>query len=289
VGDSSRRLTQKAALVQAATAALEPLAGLFVELGVSSPEAESLLRSVMVHGVHRRELTEGKRANLSRIALLTGVHRNDVKRILECPPGIDADREATRHRANRVLAGWHDDPDYQGKGDAPCVLTVQGRRPSFWGLAERYAPHVYPGLILDELVRVGVVKRLPQERLAVKARVYRETDVTISQIKDLGQRARDLLDTLSYNLRNADRTRPCETALSLDVDEQWLPVLRNTWRKRMEAFIQSVSEDINSERVRASSAARRKRIGITVYAFEDSTAQEGKDEAAKAAPRRRRK
>src|SRR5262245_58042312 len=104
----SMKNAPKAAVARAAMAAFEPLADLFVELGVSSPEAESLLRSVLVHGVLRRELEAGKRANHSRIALLTGVHRNEVKRILSAPPRIDPERETSRHRANRILAAWHE-------------------------------------------------------------------------------------------------------------------------------------------------------------------------------------
>src|SRR5688572_30451079 len=93
--DKPMQNPRKAAVATAAMAAFEPLASLLVEHGISTPEAESLLRSVIVHAVYRRESNGGGgKVSLSRIALLTGVHRNEVKRILSVPPRIDPEREA---------------------------------------------------------------------------------------------------------------------------------------------------------------------------------------------------
>jgi Family of unknown function (DUF6502) len=274
-------------------AALEPLAGLFVELGISSPEAESLLRSLLVHSVHRRELERSaKRVNLSKIALLTGIHRNEVKRILASPPGIDPGREAQRHRANRVLSGWHDDPDYQNEKGSPLVLPIEDSRRgqlSFRTLAEHYAPGVYPGLILDELIRVGVVEAVGEQQVKVRARTYREKDVKVQELEELGQRARDLLETLVHNLNHPASSRPCETAIALDVDEQWVAVLRNAWRKPINTLISAANEDINSRRVRVGKGDKKVRVGITAFFFEGPTSEGVTDDTAKKKRTRRHK
>src|ERR1700722_1114997 len=150
------RNARKAAVARAAMAAFAPLGNLFVELGVSCPEAESLLRSVLVHGAFSRERGTGEKAvSLSRIALLTGVHRNEVKRILSQPPGIDPSREVRRHRGNRILGAWYTDPDYTDTEGDPKDLEIQSERRravTFWSLVEKYAPGVWPRLILDELI-----------------------------------------------------------------------------------------------------------------------------------------
>jgi hypothetical protein len=90
----------KAALARAAMSAVEPLVELFLELGITSPEAESLLRSVFVHKArHWLAKSAGAPGSPSdvRVSLVTGVHRNFVRKILEEPPGIAAAREQKGH------------------------------------------------------------------------------------------------------------------------------------------------------------------------------------------------
>ena len=273
------RNARKAAVARAAMAAFAPLGNLFVELGVSCPEAESLLRSVLVHGAFSRERgTEEKSVSLSRIALLTGVHRNEVKRILAAPPGIDPSREVRRHRGNRILSAWYSDPDYTNPDGEPKELDVQSERRrsvSFWSLVAQYAPGVWPRLILDELVRVGAVEKTPDERLKVKMQSYGVTGVEIEAIEDLGNRAKDLLETLIFNLQNPGSPRMCETVLTLDADPKWLPVLRSTIRRRTQTLLTGLDPELNSPRTsRKIRSDPSVRIGLTVFSFEGPAAEE---------------
>jgi Family of unknown function (DUF6502) len=267
---------RKAAITRAAMAMFEPLGRLFVELGVSSPEAESLLRSVLVHAAFRRESGgNGKRVNLSRIALLAGVHRNEVKRILSAPPRIDPAREARQHRANRILSGWYTDPDYIDAEGQPKDLNVKSKSrkaESFWALVNRYAPGVWPRLVLKEFIRIGAVQELPNQRLKVRMHSYGVVGPHAGAIDELGRRARDLLETLVHNLINPDQSRICATALALDVDPKWLPVLRNMLGRRTRAFLSATDTDLNSQRVqRTANSTAKARLGITIFSFEGLT------------------
>ncbi|MGH8142175.1 MAG: hypothetical protein ACREU2_06635, partial [Steroidobacteraceae bacterium] len=90
-------------------AAIEPLVELFLELGVTSPEAESLLRSLFVHKsrVWLSRQSGGEDPSDVRVALVTGVHRNFVSRLLAEPPKISATRARKGHRAARLLRAWY--------------------------------------------------------------------------------------------------------------------------------------------------------------------------------------
>lgn len=264
---------EKAAITGAFTAALEPLAALMIEHGISTPEAESLLRSVIVHGVHRSErAADPDKVSLSRVALLTGVHRNEVKRILSTPPRIDPEREARRHRANRILTAWHQDPDYISAKGQPINLPVKSQNrktPNFWTLVERYAPGVWPGLILNELIRVGAVEHCEDSKLKINTRSYSVIGLKTEAIEELGHRARDLANTLVHNLKTQSAPRVCETAVMVDVDPKWIPVLRTKLQRRAKTFIAAVAEDLQSQRVQREDHTPPARIGITVYSFED--------------------
>jgi Family of unknown function (DUF6502) len=281
----------KAAVARAAMALFEPLAHLFVEFGMTSPEAESLLRSVLVHAVASRT-DRDKPMTQSRTALLSGVHRNEVRRILDAPPGIDPGREMRRHRANRILAAWHDDPKYTDDEGLPKDLDLkpeksrrkkqarpENRQKSrkknpihFWGLVQKYAPGVWPQLILDELLGVGAVRQLENGKLKVQMRSYGVCGVQLEAIEEIGHRVRDLLGTLIHNLKEPSIPRLCETVFALDVDPKWLPVLRGILQQRTRAFLTGVAADLNNQRAQRSADDRSKsdvhRVGVTVYSIE---------------------
>src|ERR1039458_8581408 len=112
-----RRMSEaeKAALARSAMVAAEPLVHLFLELGITSPEAESLLRSLFVHKAREWLASAGKGGESPsdvRVSLVTGVHRNFVRRILGEPPRIAAMRQQKGHRAERLLEAWHTNPAY---------------------------------------------------------------------------------------------------------------------------------------------------------------------------------
>jgi len=272
-------------------ALFEPLAHLFVEFGMTSPEAESLLRSVLVHAVASRT-DRDKPMTLSRTALLSGVHRNEVRRILDAPPGIDPGREMRRHRANRILAAWHDDPKYTDAEGHPRDLDIkpeksrrkkQGRlknrqksqkknQAHFWGLVQKYSPGVWPQLILDELLGVGAVQQLENEKLKVQMRSYGASGVELEAIEEIGHRVRDLLGTLIHNMKEPSRPRLCQTVFALDVDPKWLPVLRETLQQRARAFLSGIAADLNNQRAQRGTDDRSKSdvhgVGVTIYSIE---------------------
>src|SRR6202167_6555453 len=155
--------TGKAALARAAMSAVEPLVELFLELGITSPEAESLLRGVFVHTA-RKWLASQSRSEEApsdvRVSLVTGVHRNFVRRILAEPPRIAAARAQRKHRTSRLLEAWHTDPAYLDSSGKPRDLSRREPEPSFSTLASAYAPGAAPGVVLQALQRAGVVQLL---------------------------------------------------------------------------------------------------------------------------------
>lgn len=164
------------AVIGAVKTAFRPLAQLLIEHGVSSPEAESLFRAVCVHQVALAQALGGKRLNVSQVALVTGVDRKEVGQILKGPPRVNPALGA-RSRVNRVLAGWYDDRTfvYRSRPIALPIKVAERKHPSFWMLASRYAPDVYPGLILRELSRVGALEKLQDGRVRARMRRYRST------------------------------------------------------------------------------------------------------------------
>lgn len=269
MGHHSRRV----GLLKTLEAVFEPLARLLVEHGISSPEAERLLRAVCVREVAKAGAIPGKRPNTSRVALVTGVDRGVVRRILKTRH--KAAEVNDRHRVNRVLAGWHSDATFSS-GGRPLLLPIKAtkakdyKRSNFWALARRYAPGVYPGLILSELLRVKAVEELENGRLRVRTREYRATDFTRESMSELGARVRDLLQTMLNNATETGWPRICRTVETIDIDPKFLPLIRKLFADRSESMLSGVREELASSRWNQTDpVGPGVRIGVTVFTHEE--------------------
>jgi hypothetical protein len=249
----------------------QPLVSLLVEHGISSPEAERLLRAVCVREVARGDIAGGKKPNASRVALVTGIDRGEVTRILKAH-SKRTETATERHRVNRVLAGWHSDATYSSAG-RPLALSIRSperKGTSFWTLVRRYAPGVYPGLILSELLRVGAVETLENGRLRLRSRRFRAAEVSRESVSELGARVRDLMQTILNNATEASWPRVCRTVESTDIDARFLPLIRKMLADRSEAALSGVQEELRSSRWKRTDPKRQGvRVGLTVYTYEE--------------------
>jgi len=260
-------------VLDAVEAVFGPLAQLLVSHGVSSPEAERLLRAVCVYEAVRTDTNRGKKPNVSRVALVTGIDRPEVARILKGPPGVDRRLEERRHRVNRLLAGWHSDRDFLD-GKRPQALLIKTREqklPTFWRLARRYAAGVYPGLILSELLRVGAVEELRDGRIKVRTRRYQSEEFSDENLRRMGARVRDLLQTEISNATGVGWPCVCRGVETIDIDPRFLPLIRKMFADRSEALLSGLQEELKSSRWRRTrSTDKPVRIGLTVFSYEEA-------------------
>ena len=265
--------------------AIEPLVELLLELGITSPEAESLLRGVYVHTC--RSWLAGQHGGATpsdvRIALVTGVHRNFVSRLLAEPPKIAEARELKGHRAERLLQAWHREPLYLDGRGKPRDLAERGAAPSFEALAARYLPSSPAPVVLQELHRAGVVELLPEQRVRVRSRTMSVGGLNTRNISDLGRHSKQLLETLTRNLRDPEHRLFCESAAAIDVEEARIPVLREVINQRATGFLQSLEAELASERRRPRKrGAMRATLSLTVFETQGRGQREGEgDEGAR--------
>jgi Family of unknown function (DUF6502) len=274
---------RKVGILDAAEALFAPLTQLLLAHGISSPEAESLLRAVFVHEAAKADATRRKRPNVSRVALIASVDRAEVTRILRGPPRADPGLE-TRRQVNRVLAGWHSDRDFVDE-KRPMLLQVKARerrRPTFWRLVNRYAPGVYPGLVLNELVRVRAVRMLKDGRVRVRMRRYRTGALSDQTLREIGSRARDLMRTMVISATESAWPHTCQAVETVDIDPAFLPLIRKMFVNQIDAMMSGMQEALRSSRWRRTRAtARRVRIGVTAFSHEEELTERMPNEGTK--------
>lgn len=261
----------RAAMAHAAISSVEPLVELFLELGITSPEAESLWRGVYVHKC-REWLSRGeggKPPSDVRVALVSGVHRNFVRRLLAEPPKIASARELKGHRATRMLDTWHRDPVYLDSSGKPRDLPERGAPPSFEALAASHMPGAPRGAVLRELHRAGIVDLLPDRRVRIRVRDVRIPGVTLANLNQIGKSSAAYLRTLIHNLRQPHEPWLNETLSDIEVASNRMPLVREVIYRRTVAFLQSLEAELASERRRHVKYGRgNEHISVVAFGIE---------------------
>ena len=154
-------------------ALLKPLVRFFLRRGVRLQELSEVLKASYV-GVAKAELLRsGEEANISRVSVMTGVHRKDVQRL------FDGDRElkSSSNLIARVLNLWQHDSRFTAKGGEPRFLSYEGKENDFIELVSAVSNDLNPYTVLFELERSGLVEKTDRGlRLFGKLRLSEEGD-----------------------------------------------------------------------------------------------------------------
>lgn len=146
------------ALLSAIRRVLRPLVRLMITKGITLPTLTVLLKEAYVDVAERDFPVNGKRQTDSRINLLTGVHRKDVKRLRQ-EQHVDKSVPQAVGLGAQLVSRWVSDPSTTDSEGRPIPLPRQGKspsEPSFDGLVEGISKDVRPRAVLDEWLRLGV-------------------------------------------------------------------------------------------------------------------------------------
>jgi len=280
----------KDATVSALERVLDPLLELLFDAGVTVQELNQIARNRAVHIATQRVIKESGRESKSRVAIMTGLPRSEVARISGLSDSAPKSKP-DQHPARRVLAAWHDDPRFLASNGDPAVLPIFGRRRSFERLVERYGTGIPVRAMLDELMQLNAVERLEDQNVRAKSRVPIMTGLTNRSITAVGERGRDLLETLTHNVRRSAQPYFEATAVTDDGDLELVNFLRREIAEQGTNFINSATSLLSRSQIKRSSkttkSSRAVRVGVTVYYFQEESPNP--DEATGVAIHGRRK
>lgn len=138
---------------------LRPLIRFLIRRGITFPVLAELLRGLYVEIAARDLLTDPRQRTDSRVSLLTGVHRKELRRLREQDAGAPA-VPAVVTLSSQVIARWLGLPEYSNEA-GPRALpreAAQLGEPSFDGLVRSVTSDVRPRAVLEEFIRQGVAR-----------------------------------------------------------------------------------------------------------------------------------
>ncbi len=190
------------ALMRALRRLLRPLVRLLLEYQITFPAFANLLKSVYVEEATRSFAIPGRPQTVSRLTLLTGIHRKDVKRLQDEPPEDDR-VPATVSLGAQLVLRWTTDPQYQTSDGKPIALPRLARDrtdPSFESLVESVSKDIRPRAILDEWQRLGVAIIDSEDHVQLVANAFVPKLGFDEKAYYLGRNLHDHLAATAHNL-----------------------------------------------------------------------------------------
>ncbi len=280
-------------LLRAATETLRPLVRRLLAAGVPFGQLETRLRRLYVETADRECALPARRQTVSRIALLTGINRKEVKRLR----AASAERPAApsafgRNLAASLVSRWIRDPRAAHRGRPRPIPYQAGRGPSFVKLALATTVDLPARAFLDALVASGVAEVRRDGRIALTANAYLPRRGRAESVAMLAEDPPDLLATMLHNVLDTAAEPLLQRRIAYDhVGADGLPRLRQELRRTSERFVHQIDRllarydrDRNS---RAPGGARR-RAGLGLYYFESAVDPSAAPAAPGPAPTRRR-
>jgi hypothetical protein len=142
-----------------------------MRVGITPRLFGDLAARAFVKAACRASTLRNGRINQSRVAVLTGLSRAEVRNVMRGSRGA---RSLRQPRTMRVVEGWVSDPRYSTPNGVPRALPMTGSTGSFAALVGKYAGDVPHHAVLEELRRLKLVRE-EHDRLWLAAPVTSAT------------------------------------------------------------------------------------------------------------------
>jgi hypothetical protein len=267
------------ALAKAIQTLLKPLVRILLRNGISYGTFADLAKWVYVDVAGREFAISGRKQTVSRVAVLTGLTRKEVQRLRELQRPHERETAERYNRAARVIAGWRREQEFLDSEGRPVPLPVTGETGSLASLVRRFSGDMPARAVLDELERVGAVRRLDNGRVELVTRAYIPRTAEADKLHILGTDVSYLITTIDHNVRSDGAEPRFQRKVAYDnLPDQTLPAFRKLSAEKAQALLEQLDEWLarhDRDTHPAVTGTGRNRAGIGIYYFEEPYEEEG--------------
>ncbi len=216
---------------------LRPLTKILLRCGVGYREFSELAKTAFVDVASQEYGIRGRPTNISRVAVMTGLTRKEVRRIRDQIVGGQPTAVVKATPLAQVLRGWHSKSEYIDEVGRPKPLPFDSDDGvSFTSLVKEFGGDIPPGAMRTEFKRVGAVEEDQHGLLVVKRRIARPHGLDDRLVTYLLQAAYPLISNIANNIdRKPDTdTWPQITAWSKQIRKTDSVRLKRVCRDRLE-------------------------------------------------------
>jgi hypothetical protein len=260
------------ALLRAAVAALQPYVRRMLKVGVPFGRLEAGLRELFID-LAAREGSPGDGAPTdSRIAILTGINRKEVRRIRALATAR-APRSFSRNLIASLVSRWISGRHTTDANGRPLPMPYYARRgPSFTALARKTTRDLHPRALLDALIAAGAAVMREGDVVALTRTAYVPQRGRPEALAMLAEDPPELIDTMLHNvLGEGDEARLQQKIAYDNIGGDGLEGLRAALRREAARLLErsnAVLRRHDRDRSPRAPGGPRTYAGIGIYYFE---------------------
>lgn len=245
---------------------------MLLRFGMTWKEFSDLSKSVFVQAATEEFGIKGRPTNVSRVSILTGIGRKEVKRQRDL---LDANEPAANRKttdATRLLSGWHQDPDFLDSNGNPKLLSRDGEGATFETLFGRYGGDIAMPTMIKELIKTGAMKESGSGELQVLMRYYQPSLADPENLQFAVDRIHDVIATMNNNVFAANNSAPRFGGFAANdrIPEAAIPEFRAYLDKRGQEFLEEIDDWLTQHQESSDmAAASTARVGISLFATEE--------------------
>ena len=195
--------SSQALFARALRRVLQPLVRLMLGRGMHYPAAAEMLKSLFVQVADREFELDTKRQTDSRVSLITGVHRKDVRRLRHALPEEKAAIPEDISLSSQVIAAWNANPalvDAEGVPKPLARYAQDGGKQSFEALVKGISTDIHPRAVLDEWLRGGIATINEQNQVCLEADAFIPEDGYAEKMFYFGHDLHDHAAAIVHNI-----------------------------------------------------------------------------------------
>jgi len=265
------------ALVKAVTLLCKPLIRLLIEKGLTFPQFRDLMKILYVDVANETFTENGNQPSDSRIFVLTGVHRKDIKRIREQSNTPDQTINNAASLNGEIVARWISMPEYLDKKGKPRKLlrSKNNNQAGFEQLVSSVNKDVRPKVILDEWLRLNMVS-IKDDYIVLRRTAYVSNKEFNDMAYYLGHNVHDHLASCVNNILVTDNPMIERSVYYASLTENSVNKLRSIANKKGNELLQH----LNKQAIKLYDTDKLKddanyRIRLGVYWFQASLKKNG--------------
>lgn len=194
--------------------------------------------------------SQGQKRNISRISVMSGVHRRDVARIQEYGLQLFYEPDVV----TKVLGMWQSSSQFSTGMNEAKPLSCDGEKSEFVALVRSVSKDINPATVLFELERVKAVEKR-EGKLHLRVESFVPKGNTLQGFNILAHDADDLTRTVEENVLSApavpqfharteyDNVRPD----ALPEIKRWFLREGHEFHARVRAFVSKFDQDIHPD------------------------------------------
>lgn len=262
-------------LIQALRRVMRPMVRLMLRKGITYTYFADLLKGIFVEIADNEFKIDGKPQSDSRISLLTGVHRKDVRRLRHQSPAHGSDLPEAISLGAQLVSTWMSQSTFCKPDGQPLPLArlaSAGGDASFENLVASVSKDIRARVVLDEWLRIGVATLDDQDRVHLCVNAFVPRSGFDEKAAYFAHNVHDHACAAVHNL-TGDGPALFERSVHYDAltPASVVQLREQTSRNGMELLLALNQQAADFERSDAASEEPRQRITVGLYFYTESS------------------